>query len=72
MRMRDGTTHAVTIEHGVGSLMKPMSNDELSAKFLSQARGILAGGTAAELLAASWNVPRLENVADILALGALS
>ena len=70
MRMRDGTTHAVSIEHGVGSLIKPMSDDELSAKFLSQARGVLADDAANKLLAASWNVRRLDNVADILALGA--
>jgi len=70
MRMRDGATHAVSIEHGVGSLIKPMSDDDLSAKFLSQARGVLADDAAERLLAASWNVRRLDNVADILALGA--
>jgi 2-methylcitrate dehydratase PrpD len=70
MRMRDGATHTVSIEHGVGSLIKPMSDDELSAKFLSQARGVLADDAADKLLAASWKVRRLDNVADILALGA--
>ena len=70
MRMRDGTTHTVSIEHGVGSLIQPMSDDALSAKFLSQARGVLADDAAERLLAASWNVRRLDNVADILALGA--
>ena len=70
MRMRDGTTHAASIEHGVGSLIKPMSDDALSAKFLSQARGVLADDAAKKLLAASWNVRRLDNVADFLALGA--
>jgi 2-methylcitrate dehydratase PrpD len=70
MRLRDGTTHTVSIEHGVGSLIKPMSDDELSAKFLSQARGVLPDDAAKKLLDASWNVRRLDNVADILALGA--
>ena len=64
MRMRDGTTHTVSIEHGVGSLIKPMSDDELSAKFLSQARGVLADDAARKLLDASWNVRELDNVAD--------
>ena len=61
--MRDGTTHAVGIEHGIGSLVQPMSDDELSAKFLSQASGFLPT-KARELLDASWNVRGLANVAD--------
>jgi len=72
MRMRDGTTHSVTIEHGVGSLVKPMSDDELSAKFISQARGVLRDDNAKALLAASWNTRGLNNVAEILTLGALA
>jgi 2-methylcitrate dehydratase PrpD len=70
MRMRDGATYTASIEHGVGSLIKPMSDDELSTKFLSQARGVLSDDAAKKLLAASWNVRQLKNVADILALGA--
>jgi 2-methylcitrate dehydratase PrpD len=72
MRLRDGTTHSVRIEHGVGSLVKPMSDDELSAKFMSQARGVLTDDKAKALLAASWNTRGLTDVAGILALGALT
>jgi 2-methylcitrate dehydratase PrpD len=71
MRMRDGTAYSVEIEHGVGSLVKPMSDDELSVKFLSQARGVLSNDTAKKLLDASWNIRTLKNVADVLALGAV-
>jgi 2-methylcitrate dehydratase PrpD len=71
MRMRDGAVFTVTIEHGVGSLAKPMSDDELSAKFLAQACGVLPDAKAKELLAASWNVAALESVADLLSLGTL-
>lgn len=70
MRMHNGTSHTVSIEHGVGSLIKPMSDDDLSTKFLSQARGVLNDDNARGLLAASWNVRQLENVASLLALGA--
>jgi 2-methylcitrate dehydratase PrpD len=72
LRMRDGTTHSVSIEHGVGSLVKPMSDDELSTKFLSQARGVLANNAAKELLAACWNVRSRDNVTRLLALGAIA
>jgi 2-methylcitrate dehydratase PrpD len=71
MRLRDGSVHSVTIAHGVGSLIKPMSDDQLSAKFCSQARGVLSDAKAEALLAASWNARGLGNVAELLALGAI-
>jgi 2-methylcitrate dehydratase PrpD len=71
LRLRDGSVHSVNIEHGVGSLIKPMSDDALSTKFLSQARGVLPDEKAQALLAASWNVRGLDNVAELLALGAI-
>lgn len=70
MRLRDGSSRTATIEHGIGSLINPMSDDALSAKFLQQARGVLSDDRARALLAASWNVRALGNVAELLALGA--
>ena len=70
MRLRDGRVHTVSIAHGVGSLIKPMPDDALDAKFLSQARGVLSDERAKALLAASWNVRALGNVAELVALGA--
>jgi 2-methylcitrate dehydratase PrpD len=72
MRMKDGRVFSVSVEHGIGGFAKPMSDDELSAKFSAQARGVLPDARAKELLAASWNVRALTDVADILALGALA
>jgi len=46
-----------------------MSDDALSVKFLSQARGVLSDDRAKALLAASWNVRALGNVAELFALG---
>jgi len=71
MRLRDGSVLSVNIEHGVGSLIKPMSDEALSAKFLSQARGVLPDAKAQALLAASWNARALDDVTELLALGAL-
>jgi 2-methylcitrate dehydratase PrpD len=71
MALRDGTTYCVNIEHGVGSLVNPMSDDELSTKFLSQASGVLPEENAKKLLEASWNTRRLDSVADLLSLGAV-
>jgi 2-methylcitrate dehydratase PrpD len=72
LHMRDGTTHAVSIEHGIGSLVKPMSDDELSAKLLSQAHGVLDDEKAKQVLAACWNIRALDSATRILALGALA
>lgn len=72
MRMKDGTVFSATFERGVGSLVKPVSDDELSAKFTAQARGVLPDAKSKQLLTASWNVRALQDVSDILALGALT
>jgi 2-methylcitrate dehydratase PrpD len=71
MRMRDGTEYSASIAHGVGSLVHPMSDDQLSAKFLSQARGALPDDRARQLLALSWDVRAQQDVGQLLALGAL-
>jgi 2-methylcitrate dehydratase PrpD len=71
MRLRDGSVRTVSIEHGIGSLIKPMPDDALSVKFLSQARGVLSDDKAKALLAASWNVRALDSAAELLALGAV-
>ena len=72
MRMRDGTIHSVSVEHGVGSLVKPMSDSELNDKFLSQARGVLSADRAKDLLAACWDVRALADMSRLLTLGALT
>jgi 2-methylcitrate dehydratase PrpD len=70
MRMKNGAQYSASVEHGIGSLVQPMPDDALSAKFTAQARGVLTDGQAKELLAAAWNVRALDNVAELLALGA--
>ena len=37
----DGQTHHVHVEHAVGSLERPMSNEQLKAKFVDQSEPIL-------------------------------
>lgn len=71
MRMRDGTSYSVFIEHGIGSLKKPMSDAELSNKFRAQAREVLPEQPAEQLLAAVWKVREMKDVSQILALGIL-
>ena len=72
MRMRGGTTYSASIAHGVGSLVHPMSDDALSTKFLSQARGVLPDDRGRELLDTCWSVRAQADITRILALGALT
>ena len=44
---KDGKTHHVLVEHSIGSLERPMTNDQLKAKFMDQA-GAVIGQAAAE------------------------
>ena len=47
---KDGKTHHVLVEHAIGSLERPMTNEQLKAKFMDQA-GAVIGHAAAE---AAW------------------
>jgi hypothetical protein len=47
---KDGKTHHVLVEHSIGSLERPMTNEQLKAKFMDQA-GAVIGHAAAE---AAW------------------
>jgi 2-methylcitrate dehydratase PrpD len=50
LRLEDGRALTSHIRHARGSLARPMSDEELDAKFLVQARAVLASDRANELL----------------------
>lgn len=72
IEMQDGQTFARHIEHAIGSLQNPLSNDDLSSKFTQLATGILPDAQVQKLLAACWNLPAMHNAGDLPRLGALS
>jgi 2-methylcitrate dehydratase PrpD len=63
----DGRTLTIQIEHAVGSLQKPMSNEQLRAKFVDQAIPVIGQAQAA----ASWDLcmglGKLPNLAGLTA-----
>ncbi|WP_233870559.1 MmgE/PrpD family protein [Paraburkholderia adhaesiva] len=67
--MKDGRKYHKFIEHAIGSLEVPMSNQQLEAKFLDLVAGILPDSQAHELINACWNVEKLANAAQIARLG---
>jgi len=64
---RDGTTLDKHVERAIGSRERPLSNDQLETKFLTQAALVIGEERSRALLDLSWTVDRMENVAEIAA-----
>lgn len=62
---RDGTRWECHAEHALGSLGHPMSDGELSAKFMSLARDALPARETERALEICWDAGALTNVGDI-------
>jgi 2-methylcitrate dehydratase PrpD len=54
------------VRHCRGSLAKPMSDSELSEKFLGQAQDVLRQRAATELMDQCWNIGKSEDVGGIV------
>jgi len=63
--MADGSEHARHIAHGIGSLERPMTDPELDAKFLDQARLSLSEAAARSALTLCRRLPELADVGEI-------
>jgi 2-methylcitrate dehydratase PrpD len=72
VEMRDGARHERRIEHGIGSLDRPMTDAELDAKFMDQARLSIPAANATTLLELCRQLPALQDVRQTLAAGAKS
>ena len=56
IRLKDGRVFKGAVDHARGSVDRPMTDDELSEKFLGQAQLIMTPDVARDLLARSWGV----------------
>jgi len=63
--LRDGKKREKHVEHAIGSLERPMSNDDLEKKFRTQSDGILTAEQTDTLVAACWAVGSCRDVGDI-------
>lgn len=63
--LKDGRRLDKFIEHAIGSVEVPMSDQQLEAKFVDLARGILPDAQVRSLLDACWNVERLPGAASL-------
>lgn len=69
VRCRDGREHHVFVEHAVGSLRRPMSDDDLAGKFHRLVDPILGARRADDLIV---NSMRIASAGGVRALAALA
>ncbi len=67
--LKDGRKVDVRVEHAIGSLQRPMTDQNLDAKFHALADPVLGSGQVADLIAACW---KLGGAADVKALVSLA
>jgi 2-methylcitrate dehydratase PrpD len=63
--LADGRALEKHVEHAIGSLERPMTDEDLVAKFRGQARGVLSAKEMDELLSLCWSVSDLDDAARI-------
>lgn len=63
--LEDGRKLEKHIEHAIGSLERPMTNDDLEAKFRGQAEGVLSAEQTDRLIDSCWSIATSKNVGDI-------
>jgi 2-methylcitrate dehydratase PrpD len=63
--LKDGRTLQRHIEHAIGSVEMPMTDQQLETKFADLADGILAAAAIRRVMDACWNVEKLPDAAEI-------
>ena len=63
--LKDGRQLHRYIEHAIGSVEKPMTDQQLEVKFTDLADGIIPAPMIRRVMDACWNVENLPNAAEI-------
>lgn len=66
--LKDGRKIEVVVEHAIGSLQNPLSDQQLEAKFSALAEPVLGAGKVAEITAACWALADLKDVRELTRL----
>jgi 2-methylcitrate dehydratase PrpD len=70
--LKDGRELHRYVEHAVGSVEMPMTDQQLEAKFADLADGILPAATARKVMDACWGVESLADAAEIAKMSHLA
>lgn len=65
VRLRDGRAYEKKIEHAIGTLANPLSDQDLRDKFTGLAEGILAPEVTSKVIDLCWNLEHLEDFSAI-------
>jgi 2-methylcitrate dehydratase PrpD len=67
--LRGGRREHVFVEHAIGSLERPMSDEDLEAKFHSLADPVIGAAKASEAIAACWKLGQARDVKAVVEAG---
>ncbi len=63
--LKDGRVAEKHVPHAIGSLERPMSDEDINAKFNGLVHGILSEQKTATLLKLTWSVADLKDASEI-------
>jgi aconitate decarboxylase len=64
----DGTMHRLEVANALGTKRKPMSNEQVRAKFRAATAGVVSGARAAEIERLVLDLPSLDDITPLLRL----
>ncbi|RJE84484.1 MmgE/PrpD family protein [Paracoccus onubensis] len=70
VRFEDGSTTELHVEHAIGSISRPLSDEQIVTKFRNQSIGILGEAAADELIRTAWQLEDHDDIAAITRLSA--
>jgi 2-methylcitrate dehydratase PrpD len=65
VRLEDGQRVNLHVPHAIGSLQRPLSNDTITEKFVTQSSPVIGEKAASDLAAKGWSLETLADVAEI-------
>lgn len=68
VRLRDGRRLTKTLEHSLGNLKRPMTDQHLTEKFLDQAKLVLPEAQVRKLIDRTWQIDKEASIGDLVGL----
>jgi 2-methylcitrate dehydratase PrpD len=63
--LKDGSRHTCRIDHCIGSASNPMTDEQLTQKFIQLAEPVVGKAHAKELAERSWDVEAMADTGDL-------
>src|SRR5690606_16797314 len=66
--LKDGREIQITVEHAIGSLQRPMTDQDLEAKFSNMSIPLIGEAQTRKLLDQCWSLSKAASIKDLVAL----